>query len=182
VSETFGFSTGSYPYTLDLKGVVWAENDYYNGERKTLQALVSNVGINAGPLPDDITNLTVSGPSFNHTFTQIEIRWSRQVGNVYAYYELGFPQNGTWQFNIQDRFGNSDDYSKDQTSDVIPMVDYMSMSPANNAYLHTLTPTFSWDAVPGGPWYYRIRIMDWKTWFTTQLGQRRLRPQYLKGC
>jgi hypothetical protein len=144
VSETFGFSTGSASYTLDLKGVVWAENDYYGGERKNLLALVSTPGINEGPIPNDVSSLTVIGPSYIHTFTQSEIAWNRQVGNLYAYAESGLPGNGTWQFYIQDKFGNFDDYSKDLTSEAIPIVDYMTMSPANSIYLNTLTPTFSW--------------------------------------
>jgi hypothetical protein len=157
VSDTIGFSTGSYPYTLDIQGFTWSNNTYYGGTRKSLLARVF------GPLPTHITSLTVTGPGgINHTFKESEIWWGHSIGNVYVYGEAGLPADGTYNYNITDTFGGSDSFSKDQTSIVIPIVDRSSMSPANNAYLNTLTPTFTWLAVEGSPRYYRISIYDWK--------------------
>ena len=116
-----------------------------------------------GPLPTHITSLTVTGPGgFNHTFTESEIRWVHSIGNVYVYGEAGLPADGAYNYNITDTFGGSDSFSKEQTSIVIPIVDRSSMSPGNNAYLNTLTPTFTWSAVEGSPRYYRTSIYDWK--------------------
>ena len=35
------------------------------------------------------------------------------------------------------------------------------MSPSDNAYIGTTTPTFSWGSVGPGNYYYRIQIFDW---------------------
>jgi len=157
VTNTIGFSTGSYPYTLDIQGPTWSGNSYYGGAGKNLQALVF------GPLPTHITSLTVTGPGgFNHAFKESEIWWGHSIGNVYVYGEAGLPADGTYNYNIVDTYGGSDSFSKEQTSVVIPIVERSSMSPANNAYLNTLTPTFTWSAVEGSPRYYRISINDWK--------------------
>ena len=157
VSDTIGFSTGTYPYTLDIQGPTWSGNSYYGGAGKNLQALVF------GPLPTHITSLTVTGPGgFNHAFKESEIWWGHSIGNVYVYGEAGLPADGTYNYNIVDTYGGSDNFSKEQTSAVIPIVDRSSMSPGNNAYLDTLTPTFTWSGVEGSPRYYRISIYDWK--------------------
>jgi len=161
VSDTIGFSTGSYPYTLDIQGPTWSDNAYYSGQRRFFCALIS------GPLPPHITSLAVTGPGgFNHTFKESEIWWVRSIGNVYGYLEAGLPADGAYDYNIVDTFGGSDSFSKEQTSVVIPIVERSSMSPANNAYLDTLTPTFTWSAVEGSPRYYRISINDWKERYT----------------
>jgi len=156
-SNTLSFSTGTYPYTLDIQGITWSDNTYYSGQRKALQALVS------GPLPTHITSFAVTGPGgFNLAFTEGEIKWSHVIGNVYVYGEAGLPADGAYDYNIVDTFGGSDSYSKDQTSVAIPVVDQSTLSPANNAYLDTLPPTFTWSGVEGSPRYYRISILDWK--------------------
>jgi len=161
VSDTIGFSTGTYPYTLDIQGPTLSDNSYYGGARKNFQALV------LGPLPAHITSLTVTGPGgFNHTFKESEILWVHSIGNVYFYGEAGLPADGAYDYNIVDTFGGSDSFSKEQTSAVIPIVDRSSMSPGNNAYLNTLTPTFTWSGVEGSPRYYRISINDWKERYT----------------
>jgi len=157
VTNTIGFSTGTYPYTLDIQGFTWSNNTYYGGTQKGLLALV------LGPLPTHITSLAVTGPGgFNHTFKESEIWWNHSIGNVYVYWEAGLPADGTYNYDITDTFGGSDSFSKEQTSIAIPIVDRSSMSPANNAYLDTLTPTFTWSAVEGSPRYYRISINGWK--------------------
>jgi len=157
-NNSLNFSTGSYPYTLNLDfGIVWGENNFYGGNRKTIQPII------LGPLPDHVSQLTVAGPGFAHTFQQSEIRWGAGItGTIYSYGEPGFPPDGTYNFNLQDTFGGSDDLSKEQTSIAIPIVDQSSMFPANNAYLNTLTPTFTWSGVEGSPRYYRISIFDWR--------------------
>jgi hypothetical protein len=157
VTSNLNFSTGTYLYTLDIQGPTWSDNSYYGGIRKAFQALV------LGPLPTHITSLTVTGPGgFNHAFKESEIWWVRSIGNVYVYWEAGLPADGAYDYNIVDTFGGSDSFSKEQTSVVIPIVERSSMSPANNAYLDTLTPTLTWSAVEGSPRYYRISISDWK--------------------
>ena len=167
VTNDLSFSTGSYPYTLDIQGFTWSNNTYYWGTRKSLLALV------LGPLPTHITSLAVTGPGgFNHTFKESEICWVRSIGNVYVYWEAGLPADGTYDYNIVDTFGGSDSFSKEQTSVVIPIVERSSMSPGNNAYLDTLTPTFTWSAVEGSPRYYRISINDWKERYSVYQSQR----------
>ena len=164
LSSFLRFSTGSYPYTLNLNwGIVWSCSDYYGGQMETL---VANV---LGPLPNEVTQLSVSGPGgFNFTFTESSVQLSLRItGGLYAYAGAGFPVDGAYNFYVQDIHGGTDSYDKNnQILAAIPIVDQASMSPANNAYLYNLTPTFTWGAVTGTNRYYRVTINDWKTNYT----------------
>jgi hypothetical protein len=170
VSNTLRFSTGSYPYTLDLNwGIVWSDNDYYGGNRKSLNANV------IGPLPNQITQLSVSGPGgFNFNFAESNVQYNLMItGSLYSYAEAGFPGNGAYNFYVQDIHGGTDSYNKsNQISAAIPIVDQASMSPANNAYLYNVTPTFTWGTVAGANLYYRVTINDWKTNYTVYQSPR----------
>jgi methionine-rich copper-binding protein CopC len=172
VSDTFRFSTGNYPYTLDLNwGIVWSDNNYYSGDRKSLQANV------IGPLPNHVAQLNVTGPeSFSYNFKESDIQFMLYVlnipGSLYAYGAAEFPVDGTYNFNLQDIYGSTDSYNKGQTSMEIPIVDQGSLYPANNTYIYTLTPTFTWTAVVGSNRYYRVTINDWKTNYTIYQSSR----------
>jgi hypothetical protein len=161
-SDTLRFSTGASPYTLGLSsGMIWSDNNYYGGQRKSLNATVT------GPLPNDVHtppgSFTVTGPGgFSHTFTGPEVTHGLTPGTPYGYGDPGFPQNGDYTFTVQDRYGNTGTpIIKNVTTTQIPIVDQATMSPENNAYLFGTTPTLSWGAVSGSNRYYRVTINDW---------------------
>jgi hypothetical protein len=170
VSETLRFSTGSNPYGLDLAwGFVWGDNSYYSGFTTSYCAGV------IGPLPNEVTQMNVSGPSgFNYNFTEDNIQYDLVTEGVqYCYGEVGFAENGTYDFYVEDTDGASDSYQKVRTStEAIPIVEQSSLVPANNAYLNTLTPTFTWTAVGGSNRYYRVKIGDWMGRYTVYSSPR----------
>ena len=162
VSNTLSFSTWDDfgPTEFDW-GILWSDNNYYGRQRKSLNARVK------GTIPTDLEYLTLSGPeTYLHNFSQAEIRWSVSLGNIYAFGEPGFPADGDYVFSLRDDDGNEDTYSKNQTSIEIPIVGQGTLSPVNNAYLNTFTPTFLWSPVEGTPRYYRISINDWMEKYT----------------
>jgi hypothetical protein len=117
----------------------------------------------AGPSPADIVQLKVTRPGgFQYIFTEDDIVRSEQLGQ---YYQHNFPNplsNGTYIFSLTDSAGRIVTATKEFTSASVPRVDYTTMSPANNTYVNTTTPTLSWGSVPGG-YYYRVAIMDWNS-------------------
>jgi hypothetical protein len=160
VSNTFAFSTGSFPYTLDLTiGLPFAYNNYYGGQ---LKLFIANV---VGPLPNQVSQLSVTDPEdTTYNFLESSITYSRgQPGSLYSIGLSGFPVDGTYIFSLEDIYGDTDSSSEDQTSAVIPIVDYASYSPANNTYFSTLTPTMTWATVGGPDLYYRVQVRDWRT-------------------
>jgi len=162
-SETLRFSTGSPTYALDLTwGHVWGDNGYYN---RSTRLLCANV---IGPLPNEVAQINVTGPSgFNYSFMESDISYDLVTQGIqYCHGEGGFPADGTYNFYVQDTHGASDSHPKVLTSTEIPVVEQSSLFPANNAYLNTLTPTFTWTAVGGTNRYYRVKINDWMLRYT----------------
>ena len=113
-----------------------------------------------GLLPNDVTSFNVSGPDVNYNFQQTNVMYNYawQQGSTYVCTPIEAALGGNYTFNLQGARGN-DNYVKNLTPAVIPIVDQGSLIPANNAYLTNLTPTFSRNTV-GGSNYYRIFVMD----------------------
>jgi hypothetical protein len=159
-SNTLQFSTGISGYTPLIEWVYfYNENSHYGGPIKSISANV------VGPLPNDVTLFNVTGPGLNHDFLQTDIMYNLAWthGSLYAYREPGAVAGVSYAFTLNTPHGISN-YNKNLTPSTIPIVDQANMSPANNAYLTNLTPTFSWSTV-GGSNYYRIFIMDWRSRF-----------------
>jgi methionine-rich copper-binding protein CopC len=159
--EMFHFHTGNNPYTLTLNyAMVWSDNDHYSGSRKAFNTRVS------GPLPTAISQMSVSG-GFSWTFTQSNISWSRvSTGTQFSYSEPGSPASGSYNFVLRDNLDNVRNSTKNLSPVVIPIVEQESLSPANNSYISTLTPTLSWTRLGATGYYYRITITDWKQNYT----------------
>jgi hypothetical protein len=157
-SNTLRFSTGTYLYTPNINwGSVWNDNNYYSGMQLVLGLNVFDV------LPNQVTQASVSWTGGAMQFSGSNISYPLNVpqGFFYSNGQTGTAPDGVYNFNLQTPLGN-DQWSKEQTSTTIPIVEHTSLSPANGAYLSTLTPTLTWAAVAGSPRYYRVQINDWR--------------------
>jgi hypothetical protein len=169
-SRGLRFSTGSSSYT-PANMIEWVnfynDNGYYGGPGT---AISTNV---VGPLPNEVTSFSVSGPGFNYDFQQSNIMYNLAWphGSMYNFRQPGAPAGGDYTLNLQTPLGN-DSFVKNLTPSTLPIVDQSSLSPANNAYLTNLAPTFSWASVAGGPYYYRIMVQDWKLKYTIYASAR----------
>jgi len=151
------FSTGPYPYTIDVNfGIVWSSNSYYGGQSRLLSTHI------IGPLPNHVSYLSVTGPGYSYDFTEGDLGYDRDDGAIYVHGESGYPSDGTYDFYVQDVYLATDTYPKDFTLSEIAIADRSAFLPENNAYLNTLTPTLSWDPVSGSPRYYRVLVEDWR--------------------
>ena len=167
-SNTLRFSTGTYPYTPNINwGMVWNDNNYYSGPQLAISSNVFDT------LPNEVTQMSVSWPGGSYVFTPSNIPYALNVpqGFLYTYGQSGTAPDGVYNFSLQTPRG-TDSWSKEQTSVAIPIVDLSSLSPANNAYLSTLTPTMTWSSVAGSPRYYRVQINDWRQRYTVYASAR----------
>jgi len=95
------------------------------------------------------------------------VLYDLSVGNVFYATGAWDAVGGSYSFYLEDVWANSDSYGKTQPpATQIPLADRDTFSPANNAYLSTLTPTFTWAAVSGSNRYYRVYISDWMARYT----------------
>ncbi len=129
---------------------------------------VRNVGIANW----DIDYLRVIGPdSTVYDLDQIETRFYMPAVYLNTTYASTPIPDGTYRFEIQDDEGNTATAVKTYAYNPVPAVSEASRSPADNAYLDTNRPTFSWSAVEGGgPYYYLLRIHDYNQrikWYTS---------------
>jgi hypothetical protein len=129
---------------------------------------VRNVGIANW----DIDYLRVIGPdSTVYDLDQIESRFYMPAVYLNTTYASTPIPDGTYRFEIQDDEGNTATAVKTYAYNPVPAVSEASRTPADNAYLDTNRPTFSWSAVEGGgPYYYLLRIHDYNQrikWYTS---------------
>jgi hypothetical protein len=160
-SNLLQFSTGISGYTPQFGLIfLFGQNNHYNGLSTSIAANV------LGPLPNAVTLFNVTGPGLSHDFQQTDIVYNLASGggSFYTFGQLGVPTDGSYNFSLQTPNGNLSP-SKSLTRSDIPIVDQSTLSPANNAYLTNLTPTFSWAAVTGSSRYYRIVVEDWRQRF-----------------
>jgi len=169
-SNALRFSTGSSGY-IPANMIQWvnfySDNNYYGGLGRSISVDV------LGPLPNEVTSFNVSGPGLNYDFLQNNIMYNLAwpQGSMYTIWQPGALAGGDYTLNLQTPLG-IDTYPKNLALSTIPIVDQASMSPANNAYLTNLTPTFSWTSV--GSYYYRVLIMDWRNRFVIYVSTRTL--------
>ncbi len=111
----------------------------------------------SGPSPEDITALTVTGPS--GTFNLVPGLSFKDLGMIYYYAQGLVVDDGTYTFSVTDSQGRTatidDSFAY---MDSLPQVDSTTMSPAMGSYVGTTTPTLSASSVSGD---YRYEIMVW---------------------
>ena len=102
-----------------------------------------------GPAPIDVTSLTATGPSGTFTL-QPNVTFMDDLGLLYWAGSNSVVQNGTYTFTIKDSAGRTVTMEKTfaYSSDVAG-IDSSTMSPADQAYVGTTTPTLSFTRVSG---------------------------------
>ena len=112
-------------------------------EYSTFYAFIS------GPAPIDVTSLTATGPSGTFTL-QTNVTFMDDLGLLYLAGSNSVVQNGTYTFTIKDSAGRTVTTEKTFAySSAVPGIDSSTMSPADQAYVGTTTPTLSFTRVSG---------------------------------
>jgi hypothetical protein len=113
----------------------------------------------AGPSPEDIESFSVTGPS--GTFYLNPGKSSKANGLYYIWVEPSIVANGNYTFKVTDKQGRAATLLRNFVYDsTLPQVSSATMSPANQSYVGTTTPTLSFDPVPGAT-YYQVVINDY---------------------
>jgi hypothetical protein len=114
----------------------------------------------SGPSPEDVT-ITMQGPGGLFSFTPLKYSHGK-VLYYGAATEPSYLPNGNYTFEAVDSLGRratpvTYNYVYNGT---LPFVETDTRTPANRAFVGTTTPTLSWQAPAGGPYYYRLIIED----------------------
>jgi hypothetical protein len=124
----------------------------------------------SGPSPEDVASFTVTGPS--GVFNLTPVISSRQRGLIYIHVENSVVANGSYTFEVTDSLLHKVSVVKNFIyNSTLPQVDVLSMSPQNEDYVDTTTPTLSFDPVPGNV-YYKIYLSDYNgqaTWYMSSI-------------
>jgi len=115
----------------------------------------------SGPSPEDVASFTVTGPS--GVFNLDLIIPSRQRGLTYIHVENFVVNDGSYEFEVTDSLGRNVSVIKNIIyNSTLPQVDASSMSPGNEAYVGTTTPTLSFNPVgEPGQFYYKVYLSDY---------------------
>ena len=122
-----------------------------------------------GTFPYQVTLCNSSSPAngINYNFQSGDILSETSGAYYWKSVTATNPQNDTVSLTIQTDQGSDTD-TRAFTYTLVPIVDVSSIRVSgenlgNNAYIDSLTPTFSWSPVtiPGKTTYYRAQISDW---------------------
>jgi hypothetical protein len=115
----------------------------------------------SGPSPEDISSFTVTGPS--GTFDLLPATTSKESGLIYGHtIPDDIIDNGNYLFVLTDSFSRTHSVVKNFTHDnTVPGIDSSGMTPQNQTYVGTTTPTLSFNGVSGGDFYYRVYVVDY---------------------
>ena len=122
-----------------------------------------------GIFPSQITGLNVSSPAndIDYDFQDGDLSSDAAGAYYWGNAPAAAPQDDTLTWQIESPTG-SDAQTYPFSFSLVPIVDVNSIQVdgenlANNAYIDSLTPTFSWPsvAIPGKTTYYRAQIYDW---------------------
>ena len=128
--------------------------------------------------PWDIGRLQVIGP-YGTVYPYSGRSWFGYTSMYYNCWMSGlFPiPDGTYTYEITDKASNTYTANMDHTYQYVPPISEESRVPADNAYLYTKTPTFSWqppvepEAGAGGElFYYSLRLYDYNSrvaWYSS---------------
>ena len=127
---------------------------------------------NVNLAPWDIDNLRVTGP--NGTLYPYNGRsWFGYTSMWYNCWSSGpFPlPDGTYTYSVTDNASNTYTATTNHTYAHVMTISEASRIPAENAYLYTKSPTFSWNPPTGtGSFYYSLRIYDYNSrvgWYSS---------------
>lgn len=119
--------------------------------------------------PWDIDYFRVTGPdNMVYDLTQrryYQFTFSAYNANITSFDPPASIPDGTYTFEIKDNLGRTDSDTRTYAYNPIPEFAADSRVPADNAYLDTDKPTFSWSRVEGdtgdGTYLYSMRITDY---------------------
>ena len=133
-----------------------------------------------GTLPDDITQITITGPSGVLPYTKVDFDYLSDF-REFILRVPGSPEIGTYSVTVvSSDSAIATDTNIQHVNLTLPIPDSATFSPANGAILTSKTPTFSWAAVDytDGPLFYRM-------WIKNSLGENvfwTAREQNLLSC
>ncbi|MCF8146195.1 MAG: hypothetical protein K9N21_19985 [Deltaproteobacteria bacterium] len=120
--------------------------------------------------PWDIDYFHATGPDntvYDLNRRAYQFTFSSYNANITAYDPPASVPDGTYTFEIKDDQGRTNSDTCTYTYNPVPDFVEDSRLPADNAYLDTDKPTFSWSRVEGdtgnGAYLYSIRIVDYST-------------------
>ncbi|MGA1794463.1 MAG: hypothetical protein ACMUIL_01280 [bacterium] len=120
-----------------------------------------------GLAPWDIESLTIYGPlGLQYEFDlEKDTMVFYKYGMMYNVSAPSYPPEGWYEFVLIDKQGRSVSAGRYFTPNPIDVVDIATgESPADKAYVNTLTPALNWSPVTDeriDTLYYRVNIMDW---------------------
>ena len=133
-----------------------------------------------GNLPDDISQITITGPSGVLPYTKAHFEYLSDFRD-FILVVPGSPEIGTYTATVvSSDSATATDSNNQHVNTTMPIPDSATFSPAAGATLTSKTPTFSWDAVDDtdGPIYYRMWIKS----ATEESVFRTAREQNLLSC
>ena len=150
----FSHAQAAYP-APEIKGAqVWS---YHRADGSIGTQFFGRIN---GPSPEDVASFTVTGPS--GTFNLVPHKSLRQKGLLYHAQEESIVSDGSYTFVVTDGLERTASAVRNFTyNSTLPQVDSATMVPQNEAYVDTITPTLSFDSVPGGGVYYQVLVMDY---------------------
>ena len=160
---------GAFPCSVFEEAGVTSCNSFYSAGRVVtiFYAYIS------GPSPEDVASFTVTGPS--GVFNLDPIISSRQRGLTYIHVEEFVVDDGSYEFEVTDRLGREVSEVKNFVDNSeLPQVDASSMSPENEAYVGTTTPTLSFAPVLPDDVYYKVYLSDYDSqafWYMSSITQ-----------
>jgi len=111
----------------------------------------------SGPSPVDVASFTATGPS--GPFNLASGQSFQQYGLYYVYGHSGIVNNGSYTLTVTDSIGRTASVVREFTYDEnLPVV--AGMTPANETYVGTTTPTLSFSPVTGN-YCYQVQIRDY---------------------
>ncbi|RPH48504.1 MAG: hypothetical protein EHM85_16855, partial [Desulfobacteraceae bacterium] len=165
-STAWNFYTGTKgtdflfnPFILHIKSFMSGDQSYFGVYVNNLAPWDISVASPFQVTDGNYTyNYNFSSPNYPDLFYyQV---WPMDYSNNSAPY-IGAPTAGTYQFSISD--GTNSDTTSRTFIDVpeVPKMTKETMSPEDNSYLQTPTPTLSWHSFAGTGYKYRVRVNTW---------------------
>ena len=115
-----------------------------------------------GVLPDDITDIAITGPSGPLPYDITDFTYYPQFRD-FVLKIPGSPQIGVYTATVTaSDSATATDTNIQHVNNILPIPETVTFSPSDGATLSSKTPSFSWAAVnsAGGPIYYRMWIND----------------------
>ena len=152
---------------LKVDGVIWQANTP-TGLKTYIDVLIYNhlSGQSGffGTVPDDLSNITVTGPNGLLPYDKNSFEYSEPLP-IFTECLLIIdnpPELGEYTFTVTTPYSNGTATDYQSENKIIPIPDINTFSPVDGAVLSSKTPAFSFEAIDynEADVYYRIKITD----------------------